>query len=552
MHKRKYLILGLIVSGLVISNYPTQFASAQQSISSTLENKLLPMNRGYFLESFSKIEDENDKKERIRIYDDRGSEERQRKINHLNNLSKVAYAVILGDIYVSSLEVEQALRQMIPIRREFGDRRGEISDFLGIAITYCLRMRHREAIENLKIAIDLARSTGDLRIEYQVLNRNITTTVLGGDLDQNVYEYLISRDSSFDWIPARLEYLNERLNLPSPDPSLFEKIGNSYAARKEYIKAIEAYKKSIAGLHSNSLKKAEKNYFFYGYRSIAAIQLKMGLLYKLIGKETEANNTLNNSLDSYSKIGINRDYNNLLTNMPQIDGMDTSEGWGNLTTLAIAKKSDRLISKVIQAQITRDDKGHFALKNIGDAYNRIWDYKTAINYYEQALKRRLEMKDINTGYADSPELAIARAYANIGDKATSLKYYLLVYNNYYLQYLQRNKLTRYDLSQVDQANRLAIFKTIDKIPTSLSIGYGANLLVEIGNFYKKIGKTDKAINFYQQANNKLDNSLFTFGAPWGGDSPQASILSDEDDVGKLITDTSKERKTETTNQDSKK
>ena len=129
---------------------------------------------------------------------------------------------------------------------------------------------------------------------------------------------------------------------------------------------------------------------------------------------------------------------------------------------------------------------------------------------------------------------------------------MLVYNNYYLQYLQRNKLTRYDLSQVDQANRLAIFKTIDKIPTSLSIGYGANLLVEIGNFYKKIGKTDKAINFYQQANNKLDNSLFTFGAPWGGDSPQASILSDEDDVGKLITDTSKERKTETTNQDSKK
>ena len=81
-------------------------------------------------------------------------------------------------------------------------------------------MRHREAIENLKIAIDSARSTGYLRIEYQVLNMNITTTVLGGDLDQNVYEYLISRDSSFDWIPARLEYLNEKLNLPSPDPDV--------------------------------------------------------------------------------------------------------------------------------------------------------------------------------------------------------------------------------------------------------------------------------------------------------------------------------------------
>jgi tetratricopeptide (TPR) repeat protein len=88
-------------------------------------------------------------------------------------------------------------------------------------------------------------------------------------------------------------------------------------------------------------------------------------------------------------------------------------------------------------------------------------------------------------------------------------------------------------------------------PTNLVYAYGATLLVEIGNFYKKLGETDKAINFYKQAADKLDNKVLEHGG-WGGGAPEASIISDEDDVGKLLTDTSKERKTETTNRDSKK
>jgi tetratricopeptide (TPR) repeat protein len=544
MHKGWSLVLGLMVGGLVINTYPTEFASAQQSTSAVLETKLLQIPQSRFLQ-----DDENDKKERTRIYDDRGSEDRQKRRKRLYDLSRVAYSGGRGSGLISRIEAEQVLQQMIPIRREFGDRRGEISDFIGIAMTYAQRMRHREAVENLKTAINLARSTGDLRTEYQVLTSDIETTDLF-EVDRTVtvvYEYLIRRDSSFDWIPARLEYLEEQLNSLSRDFSLFDRIGNSYSARKEYLKAIEAYKKSIS---YRLLKKAKKDYH---YKTIAKIQLKMGLLYKLIGKETEADDVFNNSLDSYSKLGISREYSNLLTNWLLTDAMEAPEVWDNLTTLAIAKNSDWLISKVIQAQITRYSKSDVVFRRIGDAYNRTGNYKTAIDYYKKALKLRLEMKEPNldyvyTNYKYSHELALARTYANIGDNSTSLKYYLLIYNNYYLQ---QKKFIRDDFPKFDQEWRVEIYKIIGKRLANLADAYGASLLVEIGNCYKKLEETDKALDFYKQAADKLDNSMFAYGG-WGGDAPQSSIISDEDDVGKLLTDTSKKRKTETTNRDPKK
>jgi tetratricopeptide (TPR) repeat protein len=541
MQKGLLLILGLAVGSLVIGIYPTEFASAQRSPIEVKLRQLPPTLYSYSEEERNRIGEEI-----IRIYDDRGSEDRQRRRKRLYDLSRVGYSGGLRG-YVSRLEAEQSLRQMIPIRKEFGDRRGEISDFMRIATIYSQRMRHREAVENFKIAIELARSNGDLRMEYQVLIREIGA----GDLFEGIVPipvcvYLIRRDSSFDWIPARLEYLKEKLNLSSPDPLLLEKIGGSYSARKEYLKAIEGYKKNIYGLNS-LLNKGEKCYLC-DFSSIAAIQLKMGLLYRLIGKEVEAEDAFNNSLDSYSKIGINRDYSNLLTTASIVKARaDEREIWDNITTLAIAKKSDQLISKVIQARITRyNTRGYFVLKDIGDAYSRVGDYKTAINYYEQSLKSRSE-REIN--YRDSPELALARAYANTGDKEASLKYYLLVYNNYYLQ--RPIFVDHFSASEFAQKTRTELYEIIGKKPTNLADGYGSLLLLEFGNFYKKIGEADKAINLYKQAADKLDNSLFVYGG-WGGGSPQASILSDEDDVGKLITETSKDRKTETTNQDSKK
>jgi tetratricopeptide (TPR) repeat protein len=269
-------------------------------------------------------------------------------------------------------------------------------------------------------------------------------------------------------------------------------------------------------------------------------------------------------LDYYSRLGIDREYNNLSTAefLTKAAAITPTNRWGNLTTLAIAKSSEELIQRVIKARIAKGNKSYeyYNFAGVGDAYNSVADYKMAIQYYEQAIKRetesKLSRKEIDNGQRMKIYRKLARAYAGIGDVSTSLKYYLLAYENYLILYEQTNrKLNEYRKRDKRWAERRAEFYRImgnqPDYLSSFSNSGDVGLLVEIGNLYKQRGETDKAITFYTKAQNILDNSLTDYGC-WGGGTPTASILSDEDDLGKLLADTSKERKPEITNQDSKK
>ena len=572
MYKGLSVVLSLIVAGLAIASQPIEFASAQKSTNPTND---------YFSEvwlrwfSYDSV-DTYVKEELRKIYDDGGSEYRKKRKDRLLNLMKVAYSSGRGADSVTNAEREQALREMIAIRREFGDKRGEISDFIGIAMTYAQRMRHREAIENLKIAIELARALGDFTIEYRTLTAAIEPIdILKGRILIGVYAYLIRRDSSFDWIEARLEYLVAKLNqlklsgiaVPGSkyyfytgyaediSASISENIGDSYSSRKAYLKAIESYNKTLKRF-SSLLVKEQVSSLYSLYKDMAQLHLKTALLYKTMGNQSQADDAINNALDYYSRLGIDREYNNLstaefLTNA----GIDGTENWANIITLAIAKNSKELIQRVIKARIAKDNKSYdyYNFVSVGNAYNSVADYKMAIQYYEQAIKRetesRLSRKQIDNGQRMENYRKLATAYAGIGDVTTSLKYYLLAYESYLILFEQRSQ--RVIANQSRREHREKLYRIIGRQPHALSSSDSVGLLVEIGNLYKRIGETDKAIAFYTKAQNTLDNSAAAFGG-WGGGAPTASILSDEDDLGKLITDTSKERKPETTNQDSKK
>ena len=143
MRKVLSIGLGLIVAGLAIISQPIQSASAQNPTNQTYdysgEARWLLWFRGEYVGE-----------ELRKIYDDVGSEYRKKRKNRLFELMRIAQNIRS----ITNAVKEQAFREMIAIRREFGDKRGEISDFINIAMTYAQRMRHREAVDNLKIAID--------------------------------------------------------------------------------------------------------------------------------------------------------------------------------------------------------------------------------------------------------------------------------------------------------------------------------------------------------------------------------------------------------------
>lgn len=189
-----------------------------------------------------------------------------------------------------------------------------------------------------------------------------------------------------------------------------------------------------------------------------------------------------------------------------------------------------------------------------NAYNSVTYYKMAIQYYEQEIRKeidsRLSRKQIDNFSRLRLYRKLARAYAGIGDVTTSLKYYLLAYESYLILFEQRSQHVIANQPSWRE-HREKLYRIIGRQPHTLSSSYDVGLLVEIGNLYKQIGEVDKAIAFYTKAQTILDNSEAALGG-WGGGTPTASILSDEDDIDKLLADTSKERKPETTNQDSKK
>jgi tetratricopeptide (TPR) repeat protein len=488
MQKGLLLILGLAVGSLVIGIYPTEFASAQRSTSTT--------------------------------YDDRDSEYRKKRKDRLLDLMKVGYySVGRGSGFVTNAEREQALREMLAIRREFGDKRGEISDLIGIAETYAQRMRHREAIENLKIAIELARALGDVRIEYETLAALIEPIdILKGRTPISVYEYLIRRDSSFDWIEARFEYLDEKLiqlklsGIAVPDRRYYtytiQNIGDSYSSRKAYIKAIESYTKSIKRA-SDLLDREQVQYKNDVYETIAQLYLKTALLYKSMGNQSQADDALNNALDYYSRLGVDREYNNLSTAEFLTKGkIYTDDRLENLTVLAIAKNSEELIQRAIKARIAEN---HGYGGRIGDAYSVVANYKMAIQYYEQAIKRetesRLSRKQIDNRWRIEIYRKLARAYAGIGDVSTSLKYYLLAYESYLIVFEQTSQHVIANESRWRE-HREKLYRIIGRQPHTLSSSDSVGLLVEIGNLYKQIGEVDKAIAFYNKAQTILNNSPY--------------------------------------------
>ena len=207
----------------------------------------------------------------------------------------------------------------------------------------------------------------------------------------------------------------------------------------------------------------------------------------------------------------------------------------NLSTfinITVTKSSDELLQKVLHLYADFINKkrgisnsshtnaiGWYILENVGKAYERIGKYDLAITYYKQGLVA------LNSAYSTQTILhRIARIYVQLGKESDALQAYLLAL---------RPLLTfRADLRRNSQCS-------------------GVGLLIDIGKFYTRMDERDKAKTFYQEADEIL-NSCDALLDKWGGPGGSVSVLTDEDDLDKLLPSSSTERKPEPVNQEIQK
>jgi len=144
------------------------------------------------------------------------------------------------------------------------------------------------------------------------------------------------------------------------------------------------------------------------------------------------------------------------------------------------------------------------LGNLGNAYQRLGDYRKAIEYHEQSLQIS---RNIGDRYVEGQNLGgLGNAYYSLGDYRKAI--------DYYEQFLQISRDTRNRLGEGQSLGSLGNVyqqlgeyrKAIEYYEESLQIsrkigdrlGEG-NSLGNLGNAYHSLGEYRKAIDYYEQA-----------------------------------------------------
>jgi tetratricopeptide (TPR) repeat protein len=449
------------------------------------------------------------------------------------------------------VEHEKINRQILAIYKGLGDLKGEVKTLVSLAYLDARRYRHSRAINTLRQALKLARASGDIKFEFEIMSHRMSlenivkNRLIPGDMP--VYEYLIKRDSNSDDIEARVEYLFEHKNFCAEDyfctTSGYGSIGDAYVYKKLYPRAIEFYKKGILKLRKISSEREPRT---------SILLLKMGLAHKLMGNEAEALIYLNEALVYYEKT-LDLIINGLKQGK-KMGYLGVFEDLKEFTVIAAAKGSNQLLEKVLYTQkLLRDslidektgtvslhldvDMGS-AYEDTGDAYSEVGNYKVAMMYYQKAIDYYSQVKppkDENDKHSFLRNVflikhKIARTYVRLGDEANAL----IAYE---------------DLLKFGEI-RANLVKKEERDSYRPSFFFYPGFLIDIGNFYASRGDRQKAMNFYKQAD--YVSGTEWLGGGYGGGSGSVSIISDEDDLDKLLPSPSTESKSDSTTQEQKK
>ena len=143
-----------------------------------------------------------------------------RKIRE-QELDKLLWLIAPPRSRLTLVEHEKINRQILAIYKGLGDLKGEVKTLVRLAYLDARRYRHSRAINTLRQALKLARASGDIKFEFEIISHRmhleniVENRLIPGDMP--VYEYLIKRDSKSDDIEARVEYLFEHKNFCAED-----------------------------------------------------------------------------------------------------------------------------------------------------------------------------------------------------------------------------------------------------------------------------------------------------------------------------------------------
>ena len=367
----------------------------------------------------------------------------------------------------------EKLQQSLVIWRKLGNQSQAAVTLQSIGLVYSLLGDTQKCLEYYQSAVKI----------YQTIGDRPSTALLLFSLGE-VYFNIGKKQTALDYFNQSLSIFKEVKNIYFQG-RLLTKIGSIYVELGEKQKGLNFLNQAL------NLQKQQKNKL-----GEAEIWQSLGMIYLKLGENNLALTSLNQALSIFRN---NQDALNegltlfFLGSLYLSTGKDAESLQSYNQALAIFKAKNDLAYQAI------------ILLSIGGIYRNKEDgKKTAINYYQEALKLEEQLGNINLKATIFNELGLL--YLEIGETKESLKYYDQALN----LHRQENKPERvafvlnsmasiYNILGENQ-QALDTYNQALQIQTQIQdkIGEG-NTLIYIANVYFSLGDYQRSLETYNQA-----------------------------------------------------
>lgn len=237
---------------------------------------------------------------------------------------------------------------------------------------------------------------------------------------------------------------------------LYEGLGDTYAAIKQYTKAIESYKKGLAV--------AQKHFI---NPKITDLNSKIAQTYNDAGKTGEAQNYFKNALSLASKENKTRSVEEKVT---VADFQNNNRLYGD--EILLRKEALKDIEVIEKESALNNESPLTSQKQnykIGSAYFAQKDYTSAIPYLEKSIKEASQKEDLIVQKDATRKLS--DVYYDAGDYKNALasyKAYTEVVDELYIRKEQElSQAARFNRNITEQQNRITTLESDNKLSESL-------------------------------------------------------------------------------------
>ena len=237
---------------------------------------------------------------------------------------------------------------------------------------------------------------------------------------------------------------------------LYEGLGDTYAAIKQYAKAIQSYKKGLVVAQKHSINP-----------KITDFNSKIAQTYNESGKTNEAQNYFQNALSLASKENKTR---SVKEKVKVADFQNTNRLYGDEITLR--KEALKDIEAIEKESVIDNESALTSQKQnykIGSAYFAQKDYSSAIPYLEKSIKEASQKEDLMVQKDATRKLS--DVYYDAGDYKNALasyKAYTEVVDELYIRKEQElSQVARFNRNIAEQQNRITTLESDHKLSDSL-------------------------------------------------------------------------------------